>query len=47
MVGRSLIKFYNKKKFEILTPSSSSLDLLEKNSIDEYLKKINLHLLFI
>ena len=39
MVGRSLIKFYNKKQFEILTPSSSSLDLLEKNSIDDYLNK--------
>ena len=39
MLGRSLIKIINKKNVNLLTPSSTKLNLLDKNSIDTYLKK--------
>ena len=39
MLGKSLIKIINKKNINLLTPSSSKLNLLDKNSIDRYLKK--------
>ena len=46
MLGKSLIKIIN-KKINLLTPSSSKLNLLDKNSIDRYLKKINQIMSFI
>ena len=39
MLGKSLIRIINKKNINLLTPSSKKLDLLDKNSIDKYLKK--------
>ncbi len=39
MLGKSLIGIINKKNINLLTPSSTKLNLLDKNSIDKYLKK--------
>tara|TARA_B110000008_G_scaffold271058_1_gene302056 strand:+ start:702 stop:1634 length:933 start_codon:yes stop_codon:yes gene_type:complete len=39
MVGKSLIKILKKKKYKILSPSSKELNLLDQNSIENFLKK--------
>lgn len=39
MVGKSLIKILKKKNYKILSPSSKKLNLLDQNSIENFLKK--------
>ena len=43
MLGKSLTKILNKKQISILSPSSTKLNLLDKKSIDNYLKKNKPH----
>ena len=39
MLVKSLIRIINKKNINLLTPSSKKLNLLDKNSLNKYLKK--------
>ena len=41
MVGKNIVEFEKSKNYTLLTPSSKELNLLDRNSVDEYLKKIN------
>lgn len=38
MVGRNIIEFEESNKYTLLTPSSKELNLLDRNSVDRYLK---------
>ena len=39
MVGKNIVEFEKSKNYTLLTPSSKELNLLDRNSVDEYLKK--------
>jgi len=39
MVGKNIAEYHKSKKYTLLTPSSSELDLLDKKSVDKYLSQ--------
>ena len=39
MVGRNIVEFHKSREYQILAPSSSELNLLDKASVNDYLNK--------